>query len=274
MKSTTGSADHNIQSVLDSIRKDKRSWQGWLCLRIGMPAGAEQPRQRQALIDIGKGLEKYLQDKQARVFCDNEGNLFIFCKNVSESVLNEIGGNALDYMAQEVQVEGQFRVFDVFADADAMVGVTPVSEQDGKEQRAAHISKTHSVESGADVLPGSHHPKVLLVDDDPVIRWIVRTALKGFCDLATAQEASHALHLYQRFKPDIVFLDINLPWTSGREVLKSLLEIDPGANVVMFSSFDGMDNIIAMQEMGAKGFIPKPFDMEKLLHYINKCGSL
>jgi CheY-like chemotaxis protein len=112
--------------------------------------------------------------------------------------------------------------------------------------------------------------KVLLVEDDPVTRWMVRHALKNECQLATAATANRAFALYPSWKPDIVFLDINLPDNNGLAVLEWIKRNDPGACVVMFSSINNMDSIAGALETGANGFVAKPFLKESLVHYIHK----
>ena len=110
--------------------------------------------------------------------------------------------------------------------------------------------------------------RVLLIEDDPVTRWIVRKSLRHACRFATAPTASQAYAMFQSFQPDIVFLDINLPDQSGRAVLEWILRNDPGVRVIMFSSNDNLDNIAQTLEKGASGFIAKPFLKEELLHYV------
>lgn len=116
---------------------------------------------------------------------------------------------------------------------------------------------------------GLDQAKVLLVEDDPVTRWMVRNALKHECDLATVSEGHKAFEMYASYQPDIVFLDINLPDANGYDVLEWIIHNDPGAAVVMFSSNDNLDNIASSMDQGARGFIAKPFLKEQLLHYIH-----
>ncbi|HOO82434.1 MAG TPA: response regulator [Alphaproteobacteria bacterium] len=74
--------------------------------------------------------------------------------------------------------------------------------------------------------------RVLLVEDDPVTRWMVRSALKKECEFVTAQSANNAFGLYASYQPDVVFLDIDLPDGNGHDVLKWIMRNDPGACVV------------------------------------------
>jgi len=112
-------------------------------------------------------------------------------------------------------------------------------------------------------------PRVLLVEDDPMTRFMVRKAIKNECELATAPEGNKVFSLYASYQPDIVFLDINLPDLNGYDVLEWIMDNDPGACVVMFSGNSDMDNIVSSMGYGAKGFVSKPFSKEKLLHYIH-----
>jgi DNA-binding NarL/FixJ family response regulator len=118
---------------------------------------------------------------------------------------------------------------------------------------------------GLGVLDGA---KVLLVEDDPATRWLVRSALRDKCRLATANTANKAFSICQSYKPDIVFLDIGLPDKSGCEVLKWLARNDPGVQVIIFSGCTDLNIISGALESGARGFIAKPFTKESFLSYI------
>ena len=110
--------------------------------------------------------------------------------------------------------------------------------------------------------------RVLLVEDDPATRWIVRKSLKNECLFATADHVAKAIELYMSFNPHLVFLDIQLPDGTGYEVLDWIKICNPDAYVVMFSSHNTIDNIMRADENGASGFIPKPFSKQSLLHYV------
>jgi two-component system chemotaxis response regulator CheY len=119
---------------------------------------------------------------------------------------------------------------------------------------------------------GDH--KVLLVEDDPVTRWMVRLALKGECLLATACDAGKAISSYLAYKPDMVLLDINLPDRNGKDLIQYLLRIDPGAHIIMFSSQNTPEAVEDSLRQGAKGFIAKPFNRDELLRYIARCPNV
>ena len=110
--------------------------------------------------------------------------------------------------------------------------------------------------------------KVLLVEDDPVTRWMVRSELKSLCHLSTADCATIAIKRFIEWNPDFVILDIGLPDRDGREVLDWILNRNPNAHVTMLSCHCDPDIISRTMEQGAKGFIAKPFDKKSLFRSI------
>lgn len=112
------------------------------------------------------------------------------------------------------------------------------------------------------------HTKVLLVEDDPATRWIVRSALKNDCCLATAGTASQAFIRCQTYHPDIVFLDLDLPDKKGADVFEWIIRNDPGVKVILFTSTQDIEQIYEILNRGACGYIPKPFEKELFMNYI------
>ena len=118
-----------------------------------------------------------------------------------------------------------------------------------------------------------NEPKVLLIEDDMITRWMVRVAVKGSCLLATAANARRAIRSYYTYQPDLVLLDIDLAGHNGKDLLRRIMRINPHAHVVMFSAFASPENISESLENGAKGFITKPFTKDDLLKYITSCPT-
>ncbi|PZQ44775.1 MAG: hypothetical protein DI551_09440 [Micavibrio aeruginosavorus] len=118
-------------------------------------------------------------------------------------------------------------------------------------------------------------PKVMLVEDDPVTRWMVRSALKDACILSIVSSSDNfmikykAVNQYLSFLPDMVLLDIDLTPADGKDLLLDIMLIDPDAYVVMFSAHNTEENIRKTIEHGAKGFITKPFEKNIIQQYID-----
>lgn len=113
--------------------------------------------------------------------------------------------------------------------------------------------------------------KILIVDDAAFIRMRVEKFLQrqGF-EVFLAEDGATGLEAFKKEKPDIVFLDVTMPDMSGLEVLKQIKELDKDAKVVMLTNIDQQDTIMETVKLGAKGFMKKPFEEDKLLDKINK----
>lgn len=102
--------------------------------------------------------------------------------------------------------------------------------------------------------------RILIVDDHPVVRKGIRSLLSNYPQLQVASEASdrnEAVAAFLGTQPDVVLLDIRLGEDSGLEVLDELLDIDPGARVLMLSSFDDEEYLTRSMRAGALGYILK-----------------
>lgn len=117
-------------------------------------------------------------------------------------------------------------------------------------------------------------PKVLLIEDDRSMRRLVRAEISEHCDLIAAGNASLGASLFKTEKPDLTLIDIGLDDGNGHDLLKWTLTINPSAFVVMFSGYDDTETIFRAVEGGAKGFITKPFDIGKMMFFINQCKGV
>ena len=108
---------------------------------------------------------------------------------------------------------------------------------------------------------------VLVVDDARSERVLLRHALTDLHRRLTILEAgdhAEALALFQKRAIDIVFLDIRMPGIGGIELLQDILELDPGAFVVMVSHFSTREHVVRALRLGAADFVVKPFSYAKL----------
>lgn len=110
-------------------------------------------------------------------------------------------------------------------------------------------------------------PKVLIVDDTAFMRKLLRNILfsGGFDIVGEAENGKQAVELYKQLKPDLVMLDIVMPEMNGIETLKAIKQIDPNAKVIMCTAI-GQEKIVkAAIKLGAKGYIVKPFQAQKVI---------
>jgi CheY-like chemotaxis protein len=108
--------------------------------------------------------------------------------------------------------------------------------------------------------------RVLIVDDEPDLTAIVREYLQEQYEVVVANDGTAALAAFRRQRPDVVFLDVNMPGPSGLEVLKQLRQADPTLPVVMVTVDTEMATVQECLRQGAFGYVPKPFDLKYVEH--------
>ncbi len=108
--------------------------------------------------------------------------------------------------------------------------------------------------------------KVLIVDDDPMVRQLTRMALAEQYNCIEAGDAETAYRLLDREKPDLILLDWVLPGLSGPNFFKRLQrDRDLAAIPVIIMSARGEEQVKKTAiELGAAGYMPKPFNVKAL----------
>lgn len=115
-------------------------------------------------------------------------------------------------------------------------------------------------------------PKVLIVDDAAFMRMMIKDILvkNGFEISGEAPNGLKAVELYKAEKPDVVTLDITMPEMDGIQALKEIRAYDPGSKVIMCSAMGQQAMVMEAIKSGAKDFIVKPFQSERVLEAIKK----
>ena len=117
--------------------------------------------------------------------------------------------------------------------------------------------------------------KVLIVDDAMFMRNMIGDIFEGkkfdgqeFAVVAEAENGIEAVERYKEHSPDIVTMDIVMPEMTGIEALKEIIKIDSSANVVMCSALGQDSLVMEALDSGARDFIVKPFQPEKVLDVV------
>jgi two-component system, chemotaxis family, chemotaxis protein CheY len=119
--------------------------------------------------------------------------------------------------------------------------------------------------------------KILLTDDEPHVRKYVSLLLRllGPTTIIEAVNGEDAIAKYHQEKPDLVFLDVNMPTMDGVQALRHLSQIDPEVIVIMLTSMTTRQIVEECVELGAVGYIrkdtPKDELMAELRRIINEC---
>lgn len=116
------------------------------------------------------------------------------------------------------------------------------------------------------------NPTILIADDALFTRMMLRNILSdsGFSAVVEAETGTEAIWAYERWKPDIVIMDINMPEMDGMTAIKNILRIDPTAKVIICSAMGERQLMLEALEEGVIDFITKPFQPEKVLEVIRK----
>jgi DNA-binding NtrC family response regulator len=113
--------------------------------------------------------------------------------------------------------------------------------------------------------------KILVVDDEQLIRWSLEQNLKkqGY-EVMTAGSGEDALRLLREETPDLMLLDIQLPGISGMEVLEKVKEMEEEIIVIMVTALGVLETAVKAMRIGAYDYINKPFNLDELAIVIRK----
>ncbi len=113
---------------------------------------------------------------------------------------------------------------------------------------------------------------ILVVDDAAFMRMMGKDILTkgGYNVVGEAENGKVAVEKYKELKPDLVTLDITMPEMDGLEALKAIKAEDANATVIMCSAMGQQAMVIESIQSGAKDFIVKPFQADRVLEAVKK----
>ena len=114
--------------------------------------------------------------------------------------------------------------------------------------------------------------RILIVDDAAFMRMMIRDILSknGFEVVGEAADGAQAIEKYKEHKPDLITMDITMPEMDGITALKEIRKLDPSAKVIMCSAMGQQAMVIDAIQAGAKDFIVKPFQADRVIEAIKK----
>ena len=113
---------------------------------------------------------------------------------------------------------------------------------------------------------------VLICDDAAFMRMMIKDILtkNGYNVCGEAENGLKAVEKYNELKPDLVLMDITMPEMDGIQALKNIKAANPGAMVIMCSAMGQQAMVIESIQAGAKDFIVKPFQADRVLEAVKK----
>lgn len=232
-------------------------------------------------------LDHILLSDPGQAYLCHDGDVFV----IARTLTNKILGNLLTHLSQKFGTSPSERLTDLFEigiDAERLMTLGTVKLENRKilEQKQSEKKKEELLpvdrekalqEISAQMIltlstrrADRETPEIMIVEDDAFSQRLVCNALGSKYNVSVSGDGQGAIMNYVTKAPDVLFLDIGLPDMDGHAVLERIFKIDPHAYVVMFSGNGNKENIMRAVELGAKGFVGKPFTKEKLFQYIEK----
>ncbi|HEO8419003.1 response regulator [Niallia sp. FSL W8-0635] len=114
--------------------------------------------------------------------------------------------------------------------------------------------------------------KILIVDDAAFMRMMIKDILSknGYEIVGEAADGMQAIEKFKETQPDLVTMDITMPEMDGITALKEIKKMSPNAKVIMCSAMGQQAMVIDAIQAGAKDFIVKPFQADRVLEAISK----
>ncbi len=113
---------------------------------------------------------------------------------------------------------------------------------------------------------------ILICDDAAFMRMMIKDILSknGYNVAGEAENGLKAVEKYKEVSPDLVLMDITMPEMDGIQALKEIKKADAGAKVIMCSAMGQQAMVIESIQAGAKDFIVKPFQADRVLEAVKK----
>ncbi len=117
---------------------------------------------------------------------------------------------------------------------------------------------------------------ILIVDDASFMRMMIKDILtkNGFEVVGEAENGVKAVEKYKELDPELVIMDITMPEMDGIQAVKEIKNINQNAKIVMCSAMGQQSMVIEAIQAGAKDFIVKPFQADRVVEAVKKSIKL
>ncbi len=114
--------------------------------------------------------------------------------------------------------------------------------------------------------------KVLVVDDAAFMRMMIKDILtkNGYEIVGEAENGALAVEKWKELRPDLTTMDITMPDMDGISAVKEIKKLEPGAKIIMCSAMGQQAMVIEAIQAGAKDFIVKPFQPDRVIEAVRK----
>ena len=114
---------------------------------------------------------------------------------------------------------------------------------------------------------------ILVVDKTSFTRATIKDILNkaGYNVIAEAENGIKAVGKFKTYRPDLIFMDVQLPEMNGIEALKAIKELDADVPVIMCADSGHQTVVLEAVRAGASDFIVKPFQPDRVIESVKKC---
>jgi len=115
-------------------------------------------------------------------------------------------------------------------------------------------------------------PRIVIADDEMHIRVLIRKALTSmnYTVVGEATNGNEAVDLFKKERPDLILLDINMPFKSGQEALQEIIAESPDTLAIMLTSVSDMESVEKCIVAGATGYIRKDTPLAEIKSMISE----
>jgi len=116
---------------------------------------------------------------------------------------------------------------------------------------------------------------VLITDDTAFMRMTLRNVIQknGFNVVGEAADGEEAVNKYKELRPDLVTMDITMPKMDGISAIKEIMKFDSNARIIVCSAMGQKPMVIEALNAGARDFLVKPFDAQRVIEALHKASS-
>ncbi|HZK56925.1 MAG TPA: response regulator [Clostridia bacterium] len=113
---------------------------------------------------------------------------------------------------------------------------------------------------------------ILIVDDAAFMRMMIKDVLtkNGFNVAGEAENGIKAIEKYKELQPELTIMDITMPEMDGIQAVKEIRKLNSDAKIIMCSAMGQQAMVIEAIQAGAKDFIVKPFQADRIIEAVKK----
>ena len=201
-------------------------------------------------------INKVLDGVQGTIYAMEDGNIIIFCKDLWQYEMQKIVLGLVELNMSDIFSNAEYKSFDVSVDIENLTDYH-------SSKKISYLKEQNFLSKDSNIM------SILVVDDDPVACKMIFNSLYDKHYIIVANNGEDGVEEFQKHKPDLVLLDIEMPKMGGEEALQAMIKIDPNAQIIMLSATDDADTMSDFINNGATAFMPKPFNRNRIQNYIS-----